>query len=73
MTADHLDPLRGVGLSDDEIHDVVHVVACFSYMNRLADGLGVSLLPAREAQAIALFGEEALAAHRAWASRGAVR
>ena len=68
MTARHLDPLRSVGLSDDEIHDVVHVVCCFSYMNRLADGLGVSVLPDREALAVELLGAEALAAHREWSA-----
>lgn len=70
MREAHLDPLRSAGLSDDEIHDVAHVVACFSYMNRLADGLGVSILAAREPLAIKLFGEEALAAHRAWGLQG---
>jgi alkylhydroperoxidase family enzyme len=66
MTAEHLMPLRAAGLSDDQIHDVVQVVCCVSYMNRLADGLGVSLLADREGLAIELFGEPALAAHRAW-------
>ena len=66
MTAEHLTPLRAAGLSDDHIHDVVQVVCCFSYMNRLADGLGVSLSPDREALAIELLGEPALSAHRAW-------
>lgn len=66
MTAAHLVPLRTAGLSDGQIHDVVQVVCCFSYMNRLADGLGVGLLEAREALALELFGEAALAAHRTW-------
>ena len=66
MNAQHLTPLRAAGLSDDLIHDVVQVVCCFSYMNRLADGLGVSLLTAREALAIELLGEKALADHRGW-------
>lgn len=66
MTAEHLTPLREAGLTDDQIHDVVQVVCCFSYMNRLADGLGVSLLADREALAIELLGGPALAAHRAW-------
>jgi uncharacterized protein YciW len=73
MTAAHLAPLSGAGLTDDEIHDVVHVVCCFSYMNRLADGLGVSILADREPLAIELFGAEALATHRAWAEAGAAR
>gem|GEM_PF-5600564 len=35
-------------------------------MNRLADGTGVTLLPARHPLAIELFGEGALARHLAW-------
>ncbi|MCO4772871.1 MAG: hypothetical protein KDA24_22755 [Deltaproteobacteria bacterium] len=60
--------LRDNGLSDREIHDVVHVVSCFSYMNRLADSLGVGVFAAeRQEWAARLFGTEALAHHRAWA------
>lgn len=66
VTAGHLVPLREAGLSDAEIHDVVQVVCCFSFMNRLADGLGVSILEGREALAIELLGAEALREHRAW-------
>lgn len=68
MTPAHLDPLRAAGLDDLAIHDVVHVVGCFSYMNRLADGLGVHLDPHMRAWAETLFGPEALARHDAWAS-----
>lgn len=63
--ADHV-PLRAVGLDDRAIHDVVQVVACFSFMNRLADGTGVTLLPARHALAVDLFGKAALSEHLAW-------
>lgn len=35
-----VDALREVGFDDTGIHDVVQVVALFSYFNRLADGLG---------------------------------
>ena len=66
MRAHHLVPLRAVGMDDRQIHDVVHVVACFSYMNRLADGTGVTLTETGHAQAVALFGAEALEAHLAW-------
>ena len=41
----HLDTLREAGLDDREIHDAVQVVAYFSYINRIADGLGVDLEP----------------------------
>ncbi len=67
--ADH-EPLRAVGLDDRAIHDVVMVVACFSFMNRLADGTGVTLLPARHDLAVTLFGEDALAEHLAWGKGG---
>ena len=66
MRAAHLAPLRQAGLSDDEIHDVAHVVCCFSYMNRLADGLGVIQSDPRQAWAVALLGQDALDAHIAW-------
>ena len=76
MTRQHVDELRQAGFSDREIHDIDHVVCCFSYMNRLADGLGVGVLGAGEggasdALAIELFGEERLRRHAAWARRHA--
>ncbi|MGE0555289.1 MAG: hypothetical protein AB7R55_17805 [Gemmatimonadales bacterium] len=36
-----LTPLREAGLDDRAIHDAVQIVAYFSYINRVADGLGV--------------------------------
>jgi uncharacterized peroxidase-related enzyme len=36
-------PLRDAGLDDRAILDVVEVTAYFNFVNRLADGLGVSL------------------------------
>ncbi len=41
VTADDLDRLRSLGLSDRAIGDATQVVAFFNYINRLADGLGV--------------------------------
>lgn len=38
-----LAPLRGQGLDDRGILEVVQVTAYFNFVNRLADGLGVSL------------------------------
>ncbi len=69
MRARRVQELRDVGLSDGEIHDVVQVCACFSFMNRLADGTGVTLTERREALARELFGEAVWEAHLAW-SRG---
>ncbi len=78
MRASALAPLREAGLSDREIHDVVNVVCCFSYMNRLADGLGVTAdyAPDRPPDhpegpgswAERLLGAARLAAHRGWAA-----
>ncbi len=41
---DH-EPLRAAGLEDRGILEVVEVTAYFNFVNRLADGLGVSLEP----------------------------
>jgi hypothetical protein len=66
LRRDHHEPLRAAGFSAREIHDAVNVACCFSYMNRLADGLGVTLLPDREQWALRLFGPEAWQKHQAW-------
>lgn len=42
---EHLVPLREAGLDDRAIHDAVQAVSYFSYINRVADGLGVDLEP----------------------------
>jgi alkylhydroperoxidase family enzyme len=33
--------LRSVGLTDEEIHDAIQVIAYFNYINRIAEGVGV--------------------------------
>ncbi len=43
--------LRGLGLSDEQIHSVVLIACTFNFMTRLADGLGVELPPGRQAAA----------------------
>lgn len=43
---DH-EPLRAAGLEDRGILEIVEVTAYFNFVNRLADGLGVSLEPDR--------------------------
>ncbi len=40
-----LAPLRAIGLSDTDIHDLVQVVAYFNYITRVADGLGTDPEP----------------------------
>ena len=65
---DHIATLRDAGWSDRAIHDVTHVVACFNYMNRLADGLGVEMDPPRSAWADRLLGEDTRRVHHAWAA-----
>jgi len=66
LTRDHLEPLRDAGFSARELHDIVNVVCCFSYMNRLADGLGVTLFEERREWAVRLYGEEGWRRHLAW-------
>lgn len=43
MTENDLRQLRASGFSDRAILDIAQVVAYYAYVNRLADGLGVSL------------------------------
>ncbi|HLZ69438.1 MAG TPA: hypothetical protein VKV26_05940 [Dehalococcoidia bacterium] len=43
MTAADLDGLRGTGLSEEQVLDVVAVACLFNFMTRLADGLGVDI------------------------------
>lgn len=47
ITAAHHDELRDHGWQDADIVDMVHIVALYSYMVRVADGLGVELEPGR--------------------------
>jgi len=58
-----------VGLDERAVYDVVMVVACFAFMNRLADGTGVTVQADRYDLARDLLGEAALAGHLRW-SRG---
>ena len=43
VTQDWMDELRSVGWEDVDVIEIVHVVALFNYMCRIADGLGVDL------------------------------
>ena len=45
MTETDIQMLRKAGFDDVAIHDIVEVVACFNYFNRLTNGLGVPLEP----------------------------
>lgn len=65
-TASDLAPLEAEGWTPPEVHDLTQVVCCFSYMNRLADGLGVVVDAGRYAWAERLFGAEQLERHLAW-------
>ena len=66
MAARQLEVLEGLGMDQRAVYDVVLISACFAFMNRLADGTGVTLLPDRYALAVELFGQEALARHLRW-------
>ena len=43
MQREDLTPLRTAGLDDRAILDLAMVIAYYAYVNRLADGLGVTL------------------------------
>ena len=45
MTEGDVEALREAGLEDAGILDVCQIVAYYNYVNRLADGLGVTLEP----------------------------
>ncbi len=61
--------LRDAGYSDREVHDVVNVACCFAYMNRLADGLGVTDPDSADGPwALEFMGVERCTAHTAWAA-----
>ena len=51
VTAEHVEALRQQGLDDRAISDAAQVAAYFSYINRIADGLGVDLEPEMEREA----------------------
>lgn len=42
MTKSDVDGLRAVGFDDRDILDIVEVVSYYAYVNRIADGLGVT-------------------------------
>jgi len=66
MRKEHTGQLRDAGFDETGIHDIVGVTSNFAFMNRLADGLGVTLTEPRYEFARELFGEDALQAHLAW-------
>jgi len=43
ITQEDLQALRGVGFSDGDILAIVEVTSYYAYVNRIADGLGVSV------------------------------
>lgn len=45
MRPDDIEALRSVGFSDRDVLDIVEVIAYYAYVNRIADGLGVTLEP----------------------------
>jgi len=52
MTAADWQPLRELGLDDQGLLELGHLIALFSYFTRLADGFGLALHPLlREAAA----------------------
>lgn len=45
MGQSDIEALRAVGFSDRDVLDIAEVTAYFAYVNRIADGLGVTLEP----------------------------
>ena len=45
MVAEDLAPMREAGLTDEEILHACEITSYFNYVNRMADGLGVTLEP----------------------------
>jgi uncharacterized peroxidase-related enzyme len=45
MRESHVQALRAAGFDDVAIHDAVQVASYFSYINRVADAVGVELEP----------------------------
>ena len=43
MTETDVSALRDVGFSDRDVLDIAEVVGYYAYVNRIADGLGVSI------------------------------
>ena len=43
MKETYIASLRGVGLDDSSILELVHVIGFFNHINRVADSLGVDL------------------------------
>lgn len=43
MLAEDVEALRQVGFTDRDILDICEVTAYYAYVNRIADGLGVTL------------------------------
>ncbi len=48
MVEDDWAPLRALGMDDQALLEVAHVVAMFNYLTRMADGMGLQLDPATE-------------------------
>jgi uncharacterized peroxidase-related enzyme len=53
MSPDDIAPLRAAGISVQAIADVVHIVAIFSFMNRIADATGCHALTPKQADFVA--------------------
>ena len=51
VASEHVEALRSAGYDDRAIHDAAQITAYFSYINRVADGLGVDLEPEMRGEA----------------------
>ena len=69
MTSNTMQPMLNAGMTEKEAYDVVMVNAMFAFMNRLADGTGVTLTEARTSLAEELLGKRVVEQHLAWGAR----
>ena len=63
MSAADIEGLRSAGFTDQNVFDVVVIVAYFNFMNRIADGLGVVPEP-EKLESHERYMREVLATHR---------
>jgi alkylhydroperoxidase family enzyme len=64
MTEADWAPLRALGMDDQALLEVAHIVGIFNYLTRLADGLGLQLDPLMEQASATGLGLRALSRQR---------
>ena len=60
MSSTDVDALHAQGFTDRDITDAAHNIAFFSYINRMAEGLGVDIEPFMESGGESLAPDQSL-------------